>query len=536
MGGLPDTILEVPQLPPFLLAMIVLDDENTPDVKRPPARHAPGEEMSESSQLIQGPPPAYSASGSHGTEYNSPLQSPDDVSTSNRRFRLVRGENARNRFLRAFAVAVGIWLLIVIIAESIEEINLTVKRVRVLFKRASAEDSIPPESPDEWPPKPGKRIRFPFCPVAPSGNSTQEISPSSDPNSVKVGFSIPASSEFSFFGNDSYSYGSFAVDAVESSTSDVEVDIVISGQNRDILQRSKICLFEEGAKHTIGIMAAKEEHDPPSTANLLRYDVYVKLPIPEKRPLFVPRLSAYFSLFAIATMDLAGRVEFGELDLRTEDMIIVVESLSARRARLETSQKSIKGSFTTSSSLELVTKNAPIQADIVMLNSASSDQPLTQLALHTKNAVISARLNLTNPSTSSSHLSSSPGFSDDSIGGNFSIESTTSNAANSISVLSQPFSSHLSLTAHTSNAACEVFLPHQFSGGFRLSSSIMQPVLQVTSPPIDKKNRNREVDLTRRKKNLLEGTVSWFNGRGKKESGGGFVDVATSVLPAILNL
>ncbi|KAL5504625.1 hypothetical protein ACEPAH_7288 [Sanghuangporus vaninii] len=534
MGGLPDIILDVPQFPPFLLAMIVLDDENSPDVKRPPARHAP-DEMSENSQLIQGPPPAYSASGSHGTEHNSPLQFPDDVSTSNRRFRLVRGENARNRFLRAFAVAVGIWLLIVIIAESIEEINLTVKRVRVLFKKASPGDNIPPESPDEWPPTPGKRIRFPFCLVAPSRNSTQAISPSSDPNSVKVGFSIPASSDFSFFGNDSYSYGSFAVDAVESSTSDVEVDVVISSQNRDILQRAKICLSEEGAKHTIGIMAAKEEHDPPSTANLLRYDVYVKLPIPEKRPLFVSRLSADFSLFAIAITGLAGRVEFGEIDLRTEDMSIVVESLSARKARLETSQESIKGSFTTSSSLELVTKNAPIQADIVMLNSASSDQPPTQLALHTKNAVISARLNLTNPFTPSSHLSS-PGFSDDSVGGNFSIESTTSNAANSISVLSQPFSSHLSLSAHTSNAASEVFLPQQFSGGFRLSSSVMQPVLQVTSPPIDKKNRNREVDLTRREKNLLEGTVSWFNGRGKKESGGGFVDVATSVLPAILNL
>ncbi|KAL5483238.1 hypothetical protein ACEPAI_8468 [Sanghuangporus weigelae] len=530
MGGLHDIILEIPQLPPFYLAMIVLDDENNPDVKRPAARLASGEEMSESSQLVQGPPPAYSASASYGTEYNSPLQFPDDVSTSNRRSSFVRVENARKRFLKAFAIAVGMLLLIVIIAEGIEEINLTVKR-----KNTPSRDNVPPESPEEWPPKPGKRIRFPFCLVAPSRNSTREISPSSDPNSVKVGFSIPASSDLSFFGNDSYSYGSFAIDAVESSTSDVEIDVVISSQNRDILQRSKICLIEEGAKFTVGIMAAKEVHDPPSTANLLRYDVYVKLPIPEKRPLFVSRLSADLPLFAIAVTDLAGRVEFGEIDLRTDDMIIVAESLSARKARLETSQKSIKGSFTTSSSVELVTKNAPIQADIVMLNSASSDQPPTQLALRTKNAVISTRLNLTNPSTSSSHQPLSPsGFSDDSVGGNFSIESTTSNAPNSISVLSQPFSSYLSLAARTSNAASEVSLLQQFSGGFRLSSSIMQPVLQVTSPPIDKKNRNREVDLTRRK-NMLEGTVTWFNGRGKKESGSGFVDVSTSVLPAILN-
>ncbi|KAL5521357.1 hypothetical protein ACEPAG_9282 [Sanghuangporus baumii] len=511
-------------------------------ILRPAARLAPGEEMSESSQLVQGPPPAYSASGSYGTEYNSPLQFPDDVPTSNRRSRFVHGENARKRFLKTFAIAVGILSLIVIIAGSIEEINLTVKRVRliIMFRKTPSGDNVPPESPEEWPPKPGKRIRFPFCLVAPSRNSTQEIPPSSDPNSVKVGFSIPTSSDLSFFGNDSYSYGSFAIDAVESSASDVEIDMVISGQNRDAFQHSKICLFEEGAKYTIGILAAKEERDPPSTANLLRYDIYVKLPIPEKRPLFVSRLSADFPLFAIAITDLAGRVEFGEIDLRTEDMIIVAESLSARKARLETSQKSIKGSFVTSSSLELVTKNAPIQADIVMLNSASSDQSPTQLALHTKNAVISARLNLTNLSTSSSHHPPSPsGFSDesgDSVGGSFSIESTTSNAPNSISVLSQSFSSYLSLAAHTSNAASEVFLPQQFSGGFRLSSSIMQPVLAVSSLPIDKKNRNREVFLTRREKNLLEGTVTWFNGRGKKESGGGFVDVSTSVLPAILKL
>ena len=208
------------------------------------------------------------------------------------------------------------------------------------------------------------------------------------------------------------------------------------------------------------------------------------------------------------------------------------QSLFARKARLETSNARIKGNFTTSSSLELVTVNALIEANVVMLSSASFDEPPTQLTMHTKNAAITANLDLANPSASSYTSSSDP--ADSSVGGNFEIESETSNSRSTISVQSQPYSSYLSLTAHTSNSACEVSLARQFSGSFRLASSVMSPVLRISSPTKEK-NRNRSIDFSTKEKGRLEGSATWYNSRGKRE-GGGSVDVSTSVLPAILNL
>ena len=90
--------------------------------------------MSETSHLAQGPPPpSYSESQSYRAVYSPPLQTSDEVSTTNRPIRVERGENARRRFWRAFAIGLAIWMLLAILIDSIEDAFRTKKPVRLRF-------------------------------------------------------------------------------------------------------------------------------------------------------------------------------------------------------------------------------------------------------------------------------------------------------------------------------------------------------------------------------------------------------------------
>lgn len=115
--------------------MIVLE-EDTPSSKgvRPqPQSQDETADVSESSQLL--PPPAYS-SGSYrpNHSYNAPFQYPQDVLPPSQD-RFPKAENARKRFVRAFAVAVCVWLLLAMLLETLAgfDFNLNVsKHVRNL--------------------------------------------------------------------------------------------------------------------------------------------------------------------------------------------------------------------------------------------------------------------------------------------------------------------------------------------------------------------------------------------------------------------
>ncbi|EJD08140.1 uncharacterized protein FOMMEDRAFT_16612 [Fomitiporia mediterranea MF3/22] len=518
--------------------MIVLD-EDRPDVKgaqpQPHTRNATTDGLSEDSQLVSGsaPPPAYSS-----TVYDAPLQYPQDV-PAHPRSRLIRGENARKRFLRAFVMAICIWILVSILIRSFT-VNVDLHRNKNSNHKQTGDENRKPGSDKSDGKDSDWRIRTPRC-TLPSQYPSRDGDSSQDaPYSVKIGYSLSVSSNFSFIGNDTYSHGSFIIAAFEEepSSSNVKVDIVVSYQNPDAVRHSKICFTEEGTDRTIAITRTNDADDLPSNANILRYSVHVRFPVPprEERPLHISRLTANFMLFGIGTTNLNGLVEFDDINLKTDYKNIDAESLTAHRARLETSQAAIKGTYTTSSSLELLTKNGPINVDINMLNPGTNanatTKSATKLTMHTSNAAIKTNVNATSLTTSSSVA--------DSIGGNFTIDSATSYAPLILNLHSQPISSFLSLSARSSSATAEVHLPPQFSGTFNVATSVLRPSLEVSPIPSDedpaRAGRWREVEVTKEEHYRLAGEVTWVDKRGRMERGGGHVDVETSILPAILRL
>lgn len=91
--------------------MIIIDDDG-PDAKRRPQRGEPAESnghaYDESTPVLgssQGAPPEYTPQ----TSYNAPMRYPYDVPVTTPPGR--RGEKARIRFLKAFAIALLVWLL-----------------------------------------------------------------------------------------------------------------------------------------------------------------------------------------------------------------------------------------------------------------------------------------------------------------------------------------------------------------------------------------------------------------------------------------
>ena len=96
--------------------------------------------------------------------------------------------------------------------------------------------------------------------------------------------------------------------------------------------------------------------------------------------------------------------------------------------------------------------------------------------------------------------------------------------------------SFLILSAQTSHAAIEAALPPQFSGNFSVTTSILRPEIKVNPIQDRDRRRRREVEVTREDKRVLEGNVVWFDHRGRREPGGGIIDVRTSLLPAFLIL
>lgn len=150
-----------------------------------------------------------------------------------------------------------------------------------------------------------------------------------------------------------------------------------------------------------------------------------------------------------------------------------------------------------------------------MQNAGGHAHTQTSLVMNNENSGIQARINLTNPA----HMP----------GGNFSVNATTRNAVVNLEVADQPLASFFDLSARSDSAAAQVSLASQFSGSFRLHSTVLRPILEVSQIPSEA-GRRREVEVTKRQANTLEGDVTWIDKRGRIERGGGFVDLGTNLL------
>jgi hypothetical protein len=221
-----------------------------------------------------------------------------------------------------------------------------------------------------------------------------------------------------------------------------------------------------------------------------------------------------------------SNVRFNSLIVHSSTFPIIAEDLAVDFGTLTTSNHVIFGNFTVTNSLEIITVNAVIVANVTMSN-ADEDKP-TKLFIQTSNAPLASNITL---------ISTSP----DGTGGAFAVEAYTSNVPLDIRFHDSPVDSALQLLAKNCRAAAVVKLHPAYEGTFDFKTSIFTSLVDVADDVEDPSGQGRVRKITFDGVGKeVKGSVRWVSeGDGDDDDdtkGKGRVEVETSIHPAHLEL
>ncbi|KAJ7032714.1 hypothetical protein C8F04DRAFT_1396379 [Mycena alexandri] len=262
----------------------------------------------------------------------------------------------------------------------------------------------------------------------------------------------------------------------------------------DVRNRANVCLMERKHAGGIGIgIFTPPAFDAQTPEDNLDFTITLFLPTRQRHAgssLPVYNLETQLPSFTHSLDSLRDVLEFDTLVLRSKNEPIVAKSLFARNATIQTSNGFISGSFEASSSLSLVTSNAPIDATVKLHN--TNIFSTTELILQTRNGQIDSDVSLMTSAATGE-------------GGKFSIKAETSDAPLVMTFPASPARSILNLDAQTSNSPASVWLNHAFEGDFALASS----VIFVDRRPFLDPKRLRSVLYGDYKNGMIVGNVRW---------------------------
>ncbi|KAG6828516.1 hypothetical protein H0H92_007733 [Tricholoma furcatifolium] len=279
---------------------------------------------------------------------------------------------------------------------------------------------------------------------------------------------------------------------------DVQVGVKAFYRFDQALESVQVCKITRGdGENGLGIFGPNW-----SRRNSVGFELTILLPqATEGSVLNVKAFETDMPLFVHDVDDLNGSVHFESIDLKTANVPISVKSLEAEKATVATANGAIVGEFHASSSLKLVTSNAPIDVQVTLFN--DNEGSITDLDMTTANAAIKGSLSLEAP---------------DDIGGNFKINAKTANAPLTLLFIDAPVDSVLNLDAFTAIAPAVVTLHHTYEGAFSATTSLRRPLIVVNRDVEDPagKGRQRKVEQSVRGA-TVSGTVRWSDGDNDKE-------------------
>ncbi|CAL1711753.1 unnamed protein product [Somion occarium] len=475
---------------------MILPDDTPPSPSKVRPSQLP---VDRSEPQAQAPPPAYPGYSSY--QANQPLYG--EPSTLPLHTRRERVKSARRRFLQAFAFAVLIYFLV----------GTFISSLFGLSRHGRELEDYLPSGPK---PEDGRQER---C-----VKSVQDWERVGN-GYIMTSFGLPLSADALYlFTRGSLSAGTITVmsDRNLNNKSDMIVDIVASPFDSTHLNILTICSLEKGpGQRGIGIFT-------PQRLRLNRgakFHLAITLRIPSsssREPLHIQSLETSVHDFLIRMTDLVPTVLFDSLSLRTTNSAIIAKGgLSAENATLQTSNAAIDGVFTTSSSLELITTNHPIEATVTMFNLDYSIP--TRLWIKTTNGHLGSSIYL---------------LSNDGRGGNFDVVAETTNDPLSITFPTQPIDSALHLQARTKNSLASVNLHRSFEGDFSVRSTNARQIVEAdenAEDPDNNRRGKRHVEM-KKSRNVIDGSVVWLGDGDTPRAGKGRVDVRTTNGPAMLRL
>lgn len=316
-----------------------------------------------------------------------------------------------------------------------------------------------------------------------------------------------------------FQYGTVTVEQSTETSDDVIVRVRAAYFKEEALERANVCHLErQEYQNGIGVYTSRSRLPGQDNEDQLMFDVTLTLPASASEDaLYIKSLETSAPLFRHEVSALSNTVFFGSISLNTLHFPINVQSVAAETGIFTTANGLIKGHFHSTSSLNLITTNMAIDADVVLFHNESAKP--SQLVMATTNSPLDARVSLTTAS----------GYA-----GEFGVDAQNANAPLKLTYTNSPVYSQLNSKARTANAPATVHLHSAFEGSFSISSFIGPSLEQHRVEDPAGKGRERHVTTSRSRGNI-QGSVRWV-GAEQNGGGNGFVQVWTTLSPAKLIL
>ncbi|KAI9064783.1 hypothetical protein FKP32DRAFT_1591157 [Trametes sanguinea] len=356
-------------------------------------------------------------------------------------------------------------------------------------------------------------------------NWTQDTGGDDDSVRAHATLSLPVDSEeLLFLSRGNFAHGIFMVEhtADFGDHAVVYVGIEYPKSAENVLGNSTVCyLHPSEGQHGLGIFTPT--WPTYGMRNRLKFSVVLRLPkTAPYRPLSINKLTTNLPLFAQHLTDLSKTAVFKHLSMTSTNSWLTVEAVTADVATLTSTNGFIEGTFTTNSSLELITSNAPIKANVHLNN--VDERNGTTLLMSTKNGAIKANVAL-NPDDL------------ETPGGAFRVDARTYNAPVDLAFTVAPPNSLLNASAVSSNSPVRVTAHPAFEGTFELHSSWFTPPSVVQDGPVDDpfgRGRKRNVQVNTVRRGAIRGQVDWEPKHPNAKNG--HIGLETSNSPATLTL
>ncbi|KAK0212095.1 hypothetical protein DFS33DRAFT_1279063 [Desarmillaria ectypa] len=325
--------------------------------------------------------------------------------------------------------------------------------------------------------------------------------------SATVSFDLPLNSDKLFLlARGSYTNGWVYVGQSEDVGLDTAKVEVTAKYQDDELELAKVCkVSRAGNENGIGFFTPRHAH---RSHIHLGFDVRVLLP---KAPLTIQDFRTDLPLFS-HHVGMLETVFFESITLHGAMMPIYVESVSTAVGKFKNANSPIEGKFNTSTSLDLVTANSPINVIVGLFNTGGEES--TTVSMESANAPISAGISL---------LSTAPS----STGGKFGVKAYTARGKIELGFIDASVDSALDLTAHTAMGPVDVTMHPTYEGEFRLATVMGRAEVTTHDEVEDPKGeeRKRSVSFERAGGSIVAGRVWW----GEEGKGRGTVDLKTSL-------
>ncbi|KAG1746394.1 hypothetical protein EDB19DRAFT_356087 [Suillus lakei] len=354
-------------------------------------------------------------------------------------------------------------------------------------------------------------------------------------------FTLPVNSDALYLlSRGIFQYGTVAVEQSTEASDAVIIRVRAAYLQEEALEHANVChLKRQENQNGIGIYTPKSRLPGQDNKDQLMFDVTLTLPASASEDaLYIKSLETSAPLFRHEVAALSETVFFSSISLNTLHFPINVQSVAAETGIFTTANGRIEGHFHSTSSLQLITTNVVIDADIDLFHNESA-KPST-LVMTTANACVPMLLFIPRyikrfvvtyrPLDARVSLTTASGSA-----GEFGVDAQTANAPLTLTYVNSPVYSRLNSKARTANSPATVHLHSAFEGSFSVGSSIIGPSLEqhkVEDPAGE--GRQRHV-TTSRSRGQIRGSVRWV-GAEHSGNGTGFVQVSTTLSRAKLIL